>query len=128
MRRIVNQVGSDPLKSVSKVASSSLRSVNLKGTISSLSTGLVYNFLRNYCSTYVGISRYSYSLFNRKYDKEILNAICNIKKVYLQVLPKDFSAIKTRMQTLRELPEIELIDDQSQFYVPHECASLALYI
>ncbi len=63
---------------------------------------------------------YSFPFFNRKYDKEILNAIGTLKKVYLQVLPKDFSAIKTRMQTLKDLPEIELIDDQTQFFVPHD--------
>ncbi len=63
---------------------------------------------------------YSFPFFNRIYDKEILNAIGNLEKIYLQVLPKDFEAVKTRILTLRELPEIEPVDDQSQFYVPHD--------
>ena len=79
MRRIVNQIGYNLLKSVSvgrpgylksvsKVTSSSWKSVNLKGTISSKLVVSVYNLQWNYvqlsqdyCSTYAGITNKLFS-------------------------------------------------------------------
>lgn len=63
---------------------------------------------------------YSFPFFNRKYDRMVLKTMLALERVFLQVLPRDAKAIKTRMQSLRDLPEIQFVDDQKQFFIPHD--------
>jgi len=62
---------------------------------------------------------YSFPIDNQFYDRQFLLAMNKIEKIYLQVLPQDFCNIKARIKTFGVFSEIELIEDRSQFYIPH---------
>lgn len=61
---------------------------------------------------------YSFPFFNRRFDKLVMDSFSHISKVYLQVLPEHARSIESRMRSLRDLPNIEIIDDKEQFYIP----------
>jgi hypothetical protein len=63
---------------------------------------------------------YSFPFFNRRDDRLILDAMPDIKRVFIQVLPEHAKAIEMRMRSLRDSPEVQLIDDQTLFFVPHD--------
>ncbi|TGN00020.1 hypothetical protein [Leptospira dzoumogneensis] len=62
---------------------------------------------------------YSFPVFNRKIDRELLNMGKNITKIYVQNL--DNSGIIVRLSSLIDRPiDIVSITDVSQFYIPFE--------
>lgn len=67
---------------------------------------------------------YSFHPFNAPVDKEMLAGATDLSKIYLQVAPKDFKAVKDRI--IRLLPkneDIEIIqtgEDLELFYIPSE--------
>jgi len=64
---------------------------------------------------------YSFPFFNREIDRIILNALPNLKKIYVQV-PSDFhNSIEDRLLSLRnDLPPQKYLHDINLFYIPFE--------
>lgn len=65
---------------------------------------------------------YSFPVYNRKIDKEILSGLkTNVKRIYLQVFPNDFEKISERLKAATNFStEILNPKDLDQFYIPDE--------
>ena len=63
---------------------------------------------------------YSFPFFNRQEDRSILEALPAVRRVFIQVLPQDAKAVEARMRSLRDFPQMQFIEDQALFFVPHD--------
>ncbi len=65
---------------------------------------------------------YSIPFFNRNVDRDIIQNMKAIKKIYIQAPVKDAEDIRTRLKSIIDLPrdKVELITDVKQFFLPPE--------
>lgn len=65
---------------------------------------------------------YSFPIFNRKIDMEILNSLKDVKTIYIQNKVENINAIKSRIISL--VPEFKEkilpVEDTTQFFIPHD--------
>jgi hypothetical protein len=64
---------------------------------------------------------YSFPFFNRQVDREILNSLKKVKRIYVQVPESAHDSVRERMLALKsDLPEMKFLKDTSEFHIPFE--------
>ena len=62
---------------------------------------------------------YSFPFFNREIDKKIFSRLGKLKDVFVQTPKETFVGIQERIKAINpDIPELKLIEDTSQFYIP----------
>lgn len=69
---------------------------------------------------YLVVIGYSFPTFNREVDRDILQGMTNLKKVYIQTPEKDIQGVVQRFKAIRPDIEPERITATDEFFIPFE--------